>query len=1046
MNDHNKPEHEVKMSKSIRFLLLSCLLTIPAWASAQTGSLYGTITDVVSKETIPAASVILTEIDRGVASNLDGEYFLDNIPPGSYTLRITYVGYVPFSQNVEIAAGESLNIDVELRSDILGLDDIVVTGLSVGTPQTKTPFSINAITIDQLEQVPATNPANALRARAPGVRVVQGSGLPGSDMYLRLRGSNNLGDTQGPLIVVDGMITRGRIQDFDMQNVQSIEIIKGAAAASLYGSLAGSGVVQIITKRGADVEGTRITLRNELGFSSLGRKLDLANHHAFRFDDEGNYRDSVGIPYPLSTRGIMDQPYDQLFDQQAEFFRSMPFYTNFVSLEGREGSVNYMVSFENMNDGGVIDEMPDYKRRNLRANLDNQINERLSFSLSTFYSNIEGYALTQTGQGANVFWGILNAHPDLDLRAPGPGGEKYYPYAPISNSQNPLYVAATREFTRERERFMGSLQARYDITDWWRIDGRYSLDRTNTNSRNFIERGTQRADETNPHLGSFWKGHTIGSASIVNFRSLFKQNIRDLNIGLNLSYSYESRPYETTNATGGDFQIAGLYVLENSSLDRMRVSSYSSEIRAEDMMANLTLDLKDRYIFDGIIRRDGSSLFGADERYKIYFRVAGAYRLTEDFPITGVNEIKLRASYGSSGRRPGFAAQYEVVTLGDAGLQKQVAGNRNLKPADVRELELGVDFRFLDRFFAEVNYATTVADDQILLVPISPTTGYSSQWQNVGTLESEILEVALNGRFVDRRNLSWDMNLSFDKLFRQEITKLNRTPFYRRYSGAESGLSIFRIAEGEELGAMYGQAFARSFDELMLDDNGHVMNWHGYSSTDPDGNLGIDDFTKNSDGYVIPKGTEYTADERPMLIIDEDGEVVRQKIGDVNSDFNVGLSSTLRYRNFTLFVLLDWQQGGDVYNYTRQALYHRYRHGDMDMSGIPEGKQKHAEYFAQHLYNANQAVNEFVEDASFLKIREISLGYMLPNQALRRLGVASLIREARFSVSGRNLYTFTGYSGFDPEVAASSNATNFRVDDFTYPNFRTITMSVELRF
>ena len=1033
------------MVQKIRLLLLACLIAAPVLASAQTGAIRGVITDATSGEAVPGASVFVTELARGIASNLEGEFHIENLPAGSYSLRITHVGYTAHVSRVTIVAGETLVRDIAIEMDIYGLDDIVVTGLSVGTPKTKTPFALTSIRAEMLENVPSTNPANALRARAPGVRVVQGSGLPGSDMYLRLRGSNNLGSTQGPLIVVDGIITQGRIQDFDMQNVESIEIIKGAAAASLYGSLAGSGVVQIITKRGAHAEETMVTIRNELGFSSLSRKISLTKHHAYMFDDDGNYRNAEGIPYPVSTRGIMDQPYSQLIDQQAEFFTAMPFYTNFASVEGRQGTLNYMVSFENMNDGGVIREMPDYKRRNLRANIDNQINDRLKFSLSALYSNIEGYALTQTGQGANVFWGILNTHPDLDLRQPGPNGEKYNPFAPIANSQNPLYIASTREFTRNRERFLGGIRMQYDIADWWSVDGQYSLDRTNTNSRNFIEKGTQRLDEDNPHEGSFSKSHTIGSASIVNFRSLFNRKFGELRTGLTLSYSYESRPYETTNASGADFTTAGLYTLQNSETERMRISSYVSEVKAENFMSNLTFDFRDRYILDAVIRHDGSSLFGADERYKTYFRVAGAYRLTEDFPITNVNELKLRASYGSSGRRPGFAAQYEVVTLIPGGFTKSIAGNRLLKPADVRELELGIDIRFFGRFFAEINYASSVATDQILLVPISPTTGYSWQWQNAGTLESDIVELALNGRLINQRDMSWDVTFAFDKLFRQEITHLNRTPFNNSQGSSEASLNIFYFAEGEQIGYMYGHAFARSLNELTLDDNGYVMNWHGYRPDSPDGNLRIDDFVINSDGYVIERGTEYSAGEQPMLRVDQDGEIIRTRIGDVNPDFNVGLSSTFRYRNLTFFMLLDWQQGGEVYNYTRQALYHRYRHGDMDMSGRPEGQQRHAEYFAQHLYNKNSAVNEFVEDASFLKIREISLAYMFQNKALQNIGIGNLIREARVSVSGRNLYTFTKYSGFDPEVAAGANATNFRVDEFTYPNFRTFTMSLEIR-
>lgn len=1038
------------MFKKLLLLFTSIAIVVPIWAVAkgEDGSISGTIIDDVTGETLPGATIMLEELDVATASDQDGEFALENVPPGTYILTVTYIGYTEYSTTVEIGSGENVNLDIILDSDVLGLDDIVVTGFSVGRSRTKAPFSIQSISSEQLQHVPATNPANAVRARTPGVRVVQGSGRPGAGMHMRLRGSNNLGtDGQGPLIVVDGMITRGRIQDFDMQNVESIEIIKGAAAASLYGSLAGSGVIQIITKRGADVDENIVTVRNELGFSSLGNRIDLAEHHAFSLDEDGNYRDEEGQTNAISARGIMDKPYDQNIDHLSEFFTSMPFYTNFVSLEGRQGDLNYMVSFENMNDGGVVAEMPDYKRRNFRVNVDNRFSDRFMVSLSTFYGQIDGYAISETGQGMNPFWGILMAHPDTDLRQPGPDGEEFNPFVSIQNSQNPLYVVSTREFTRDRERFMGNVHAQFDVTDWWQLDGRYSLDRTNTKSVNFIEQGTQRAtDPTNPLRGSYSRSHSIGYASIANFRSLAEQQFGNLNTGLTFSYSYERRPYESTSTSTSDFIIAGVRDLSNSPQERLNASSYTSESRAEDIMGNLTLDYDETYIFDGILRRDGTSLFGGDQRYKMYYRLAGAYRLTEDVTLPNVQELKLRASYGTSGRRPGFSAQYEVINVTPDGFSKQTAGNSNLKPANVTELELGLDMTFMDRFMAELNYAETVATDQILLVPISPSTGYSSQWQNAGTLESETLEIALNGRFIDRMDMTWDVDLSFDKLFRQEITELNRAPFYRRQGSGEATVDIFRIAEGEQLGSMHGQAFVTSVDELTLDENGHVMNWPGYSPNNPEDNLGPDDFVRNSEGYLVEEGTEFTTDERPMHMVDEDGEVIRTQIGDTNPDFNVGLGSTFHYRNFTFFTLLDWQQGGDVYNYTRQMLYRNYRHGDMDMSGKPEGEQKHAEYFASGLYNDNAPVNEFVEDATFLKLREVSLSYSLHDRLLRGVRLDNLVRDASISISGRNLLTFTGYSGFDPEVAAGGNATNFRVDEYTYPNFRTVTMSLELRF
>ncbi len=1033
------------------------LLLVPGTASAQTGTVSGAVLDAESGTAIPGVNIILEGTQTGTASNADG-FFTFEAPEGEYTLLASFVGYEDFTTPVTVAAGETTEVDVQLTSDLTELGEVVVTGVSMGTSTLKTAFDVSKISAEQLDKVPGTDPASALRAKTPGVRVIQPSGRPGSSPEIRLRGSKSIGGDQSPLIVVDGAITGGSLQDIDMQTVETIEIIKGSAASSLYGSLGANGVVQIITKRGADQVGqTRVTIRNEIGFSSLANKIDLAEHHGFAVVD-GSYRQPLEEGAPQGATGaprgdddpyILDNDYNRVIDQQEQLFTSQPFMTNFVSVASRQNNLNYLISFENLMNSGVVQELQGYERRNVRLNVDNQVNERLNVSASGLYSTSSGLSnntILGQGQGANIFYGILLAEPDLDLTESITDAEtgevyEYNPFIAGGNAENPLYVASTRDISQESERFLGNVGVDFSIMPWWTVDGQFSYDRDAFNSGTYIPKGTLSAGSP-PSEGFVFKGEFFERIAIGTFRSLFDQEIGDLNANLALSYTYEDRINENLTASVSELLARGIPQVGNSERERQGAGSYSATVRAENISGNLALDFMDRYILDLVLRRDGLSLFGADVRYQTYYRVAGAYRLTEDLAIPGFNELKLRASYGTSGQRPPFSAQYETFNVTSSGITRNVLGNSEIRPSTVAGLEVGIDARVFDRFFLVANYADVVASDQFLLIPLSAGQPGNFQWQNAGTLASNTIEFGLNGTALQREDYSLSFNMSFDRT-RQEITELNRPQFTQ---GPDFGAAIpvFRVQEGVPFGAMFGNQLASSVGDLTVDENGIVIGSDAVYGQP----LTPDDFTVNSDGYIIREGTEFTAQEQAMYIYDEDGGKAVVQIGNATPDFNVGFGTTFQYKGLTLYGLLDWEQGGDVYNYTRQLLYFNARHGDLDQADQPEGQRKYSTYYEGQLYNSAVASSHFAEDATYLKVRELSLAYNFTNDLLSRVGLGDAIYDARVSLIGRNLFTFTGYSGYDPEVAVDAggaNPTNFRIDEFAYPNFRTYAVSLQVR-
>jgi hypothetical protein len=428
-------------------------------------------------------------------------------------------------------------------------------------------------------------------------------------------------------------------------------------------------------------------------------------------------------------------------------------------------------------------------------------------------------------------------------------------------------------------------------------------------------------------------------------------------------------------------------------------------------------------------RRDGSSLFGAANRWANYYGLSGAWRISQDFHIPGFQDLKLRAARGTAGLRPGFSYQYETYSVGAGQISKSTVGNKELKPAKQTENEVGVNASFLDRFDLEVVKSDRHTEGAFLLVPLSlaQSGGFTSQWQNAARIGGRTLEGSLNTRVFDRPNFSYNFTLTGERS-RQKIDELNRAPF--RVGSGSQGQAIFFYRAGEQLGVIYGTRWVRSISELA----------------DNPGNAGKDLnslYVVNSDGYVVKKGTEGTVDERAIPYVDPTGNS-NVKIGDVNPNYTFGFANTVRLGGFTLYGLLDGTRGGQIYNFTKQWMFQDQRHEALDQSGKPQNEKKALEYYNVGFYNALEPNSYFVEDGSYVKLRELSLSYNFAPSLLESMNLGAG-RSVKVALIGRNLKTWTNYSGFDPE-SSSNGDFNFRIDGFRYPSFRQITGQIEIGF
>jgi TonB-linked SusC/RagA family outer membrane protein len=1043
-----------------KLLILVTVLAFPVLAFAQSGSLTGTVTDSETGESLPGATIMLVELNRGTASDIQGRFTLDNVPAGTYTLRVSFVGYSRYQTSVSIGT-TATTVDVALNPDRFGLDEIVVTGVLGDTEARRTPFTVGRVTSRDLEMVPSVTPASALRGKVPGVSIVQGSGQPGSAPSVVLRGITSISESNAPLYIVDGVILGASNVDIESLDIESIEVVKGAAAASLYGSRAANGVINIRTKRGANLTDgtTRITVRNEYGFSSLENKVGVNMSHPWAtsgdpnapwLDDDGNPTDDptervvrTGNTYTT----FLDEAYPvETFDNIDRFFNPGDFYTNYVSIAQRVGNVNYMASFNNTRQQGVLDALDGYQRRNVRLNIDSRLYDNLTLSASGYYAT-SSLDQIQTGPGS-PFFGLAFTAPDIDLDRRDPDTGRYLIQPnPASIEENPLYEVTYNNRTDDRTRVLGSFEARFTPVENLELTGNFSYDRSNREFTRFWPEWWEQIDQNLYEGGGLLRATVFDEAVNASFNVSYTHDFGKLRTRTQGRYLTENAESKYFDAEGRNFTVAGVPTLGNTDNDRQFISSSQTTVRSEGFYFGTNLDYDGKYIFDTLVRRDGSSLFGPDERWHTYYRLSAAYLINEEdwFDVQGIDELKINASLGTAGGRPRFSAQYETLNIAGDAVTKATLGNRDLKPEFAREIELGFEIGFLRRFLFNFTYAETKTEDQLLLVPLVSIFGFSSQWQNAGTVESSTYEASLRAFAIQQRDLSLSFNLLFDRSI-STITEFNRPA--QRYGPGTQASSVFYRRAGERVGAFYGIKWVENASQLPPDLADYASyfdrNDDGYFVPVGEGNSWRDGVSEDLWGSTVelPDGSQFDWGH-PIRMVNEDGVTDLTKLGNALPDFSLSFSTNFRYKNFTLFAMFDGQFGGEIYNQTRQWAFRDYMHPDQDAAGKADHAKKPLNYY-QHLYAQNNTNSHFVEDGSYIKLRELAVRYTFDSEQLRPL-FGNAVHRITVSAIGRNLLTFTNYSGFDPEVGAG-DATILRFDGFNYPNFRTFTGSIEFQF
>lgn len=1055
------------MINFFKLMVSTICLSIACIASGQT-LVKGTVTTGKKQNPLAEVQIEIRGTDITTTTDKSGKYAIEI--PSSVSYDVTFASPLPASsantpvlifslegyepQMVAFQGSSTLDILLSrLNSEVAN---------NIQDPKTAT-AAIGILTETDLQQVVSPYFGQNLSGKIAGLQTFSTALAPGQDVALQLRAANTFANGQQPLILLDDIfLSETTLADINPDDIAYVEILKGAASAGYYGSRAANGVIRLFSKRGKGLSDgeTRITYRTEYGFSRPTNQFDLNTLTNRAITNPNGPQPVLGETTPNAT---YEETLPNLQDYQKDaLFRNGTFNTNYLALEGQSGNTNFFGSAQRMQDQGIFQQIEGYTRYAFRLNLDHQFNEKLSFNASSQFS-FSNQVLPEESPNhpQGLLATTLQLTPIYDLNVPNEEDSTPFDWD-IDNTgngiTNPLYRRANTAQMVDRNRILGNLTLNYQPTNWFKMSYATLLDRSNNTYEQFLEKGylsslrptgfgemaTFGIDGSKG--GGFFHSTQEQQTFVAHGNATIDKRLAKLRIRLGIDGWYEYLTSVFHSIGGENLAVSSIRSLDNIQ-SNLNAASRQSEAETFSGSFSGELNYNNKYIFRGALRIEESSLFGAKELTADYYQAGVAWRVTEDLKIKGIQDLKLRAAIGTAGIRPTFFQQFADYNLVNGAVTKNTLGNIDLQPAFSTETELGIDLTFARAFDLTFSYIQDVTEDQITFVPLSGGTGFVGQWQNVGTIESTIYEAGLNINFAkwfraEDSGFRWNLRTNFQK-YEQNVTQLQTAP-YTTGAGLQ-GSSVFRVEVGQPFGVLYGNIFATELAQL---------------SQQPDFNT--EDFVINEAGYVVAKAALGTLEEAPILIRDENGNPITTAIGDITPDFRVGFSNSIGFKGLELYTLFDWKKGGDVYNLTKQWLYQSGRHEEV--SAYPNITAP----FYEILSNDIQPNNHFVEDGSFFMLREAALSFTLQQAQLKNLAGGTL-QSIQLSIIGRNLWTWTNYTGFHPDVTIQGTDENtlsnrqsfgrgsdvttpngdnalFAVDGFAYPMRRTITLGLKVTF
>lgn len=979
-----------------RFVLLVGLL-FSVWAGpahAQTRVVTGQVTAAETGAPLEGVGVTVAGTTISARTRADGSFNI-GVPVGQVRLSFRLIGY---KRAVAVLSAGVSTLNVSLEPDIFKLDEVVVTGRATEISRRNLANAVATLSGEEVSNVSAQSIEHALQGKVAGADVYTNSGAPGGGAQVQLRGVSTISGANSPLYVVDGVIisneaiasntnavTRAssgsnasstqdgqvnRVVDLNPNDIESIEILKGASASAIYGSRAPNGVVIIQTKRGREGR-PRVNVTQRFGF------FDLSNKLGFRTFDDAAEVDAWGGAGTAAAVGFTP---GQTFDhEQALAGRNALSYETQLSASGGSDNTTYFVSGLWKNDEGIM-QNTGFEKQSIRVNVDQQFSDRFRANVSTnALHTLAQRGLTNNDNAGVSPYMVLAFTPNIvDLRQ-RPDGT--FPDNPFERS-NPLATIAQMKNDEDVWRFIGSLRLEFDAIQ----TGSHSLRLVAQGGVDFFE---QKNDLFFPPDLQFEDDDGFPGTSLVT-----NSDNEFINLNTNAIHTYllggggtsftssAGVTYATRDLSSASIQNQGQVAGQESIAAGVKPTLNEFRTRSEDFgfyLQEEVLTLNERLLLTVGIRGDQTSRNSEDDKLFWYPKAAASFR----FPGGGgfLDEIKVRAAYGEVGNEPLFGQKFTPLTAtanveGIPGLLVQGSvGDPDLRPERQREIEGGVDAALLNgRATVEFTVYQKSISDLLLTRGLAPSSGFAQQIFNGGKLRVRGVEAALGIVPIQTSTMSWLLRTTF-ALSRSKVTQLDVPAFVPSNAGFGTGLGTFRIEEGKSVTQLVGNT----------------------------GNGG-------------PVG----------------------QLGDANPDFRMGITNDLQVGSFSAFVHADWQKGGDVVNLT-ELLY------DAGANSEDFEEEDGGSFRIANFGSSAVGTSLYIQDASFFKVREATIAWQLPQGLVS--GIWGAIQNARLSLSGRNLFTFSSYRGMDPEVSNFGNqAVGRNIDVAPFPPSRSFWFSIDLSF
>ncbi len=1014
------------------------LLLVSQLQAQTTVAVTGRITDETGQP-LPGVTVLVKGSSNGTTTSAEGTYRL-SVPATNATLVVSYVGYL----SQEIAVDKRSVIDIKLAPGDKTLSEVVVVGY--GTQQKKDlTGAIATVGAKDIQRLPVSGFDQALKGQVAGLQIVNTSGAPGGNTSILVRGISSITGSNDPLFVIDGFPVNNAgvgnpLNTINPNDIESIDVLKDASATAIYGSRGSNGVIIVTTKQGKAGK-TRIDVSAYTGFQQLAKKVPLMNAQEYAAwvtePSKASYLDNVAganINDPNSKRStsyqipvaFQDPSKLTTYDWQDAIFRTAPIRSYQVSAAGGTENFRFALSGGYFNQQGIIIGSG-LERYTFRANLDGKLSDKLRVGVTLAPSYTKQNDVNAEGHyGAN---GILSAAQSMPPYLPIYNADgSYASYVTATEGQpaiaNPVQIANEYKIQPSQFRVLSNAYVDYSFFKDLRLRVTFGTDVNYAKTRTWIPNtinpsSPSTATSTNSENNSWLNENTL------NYKKQVGSHAFDAVVGFTSQRSYSN----TFTATATNFPDNLIPNINGGTVTSGSENTYIYTLQS--FLGRVNYAYQDKYLVTATLRRDGSSRFGANNRWGTFPSASLGWRVSEESFMKGqrlITDLKLRGSYGLTGnnaigdyRAIGQLASVKYI-IGDglaSGLSRSTFSNDALGWESTRQLDLGLDFSMLNsRVSVTADYYRKVNTDMLFTIQTPSVTGITSAVVNLGKVENKGVELSLSSRnLVGAVKWNTNINITFN---RNKVLQMSSDA--ERILSASAGRPAYAITQvGYPIGSFYGRRFLGVFqteqeaNEYKAQPYAHAgdIKWK-----DIDGNGVIDDNDREVIGSPFPK-------------------------------YYFGFNNSFSYKNFSLDIVTSGSVGQQIYNnsfYLNNSGVQnnaQYVYDNRWVSPTQPGNGLFGRAIRGGKNNNSQYSSEYLFDASFWRIRNVTLAYTLPTTLVNRLKIGS----ARVYATATNLYTITKYLGYDPETNVSGDSvTSFGLDFGAYPQARTLTFGVNLSF